>query len=144
MQKDNFFTQTWFEPKIHYPKNCVNYNKSNLQQISVKGPKDPNSAKKMPKSNIKFQNVPKNATKKREMVPLPTFPRYSVKFCKDITPDRIFFTPTLLAHLYVFASLLLSLLGDYVISVTVEVFLLLHILHFLWRKYFKSSKIQQQ
>ena len=29
MQKDNFFTQTWFEPTIFYPKKCVNYNKSN-------------------------------------------------------------------------------------------------------------------
>ena len=29
----------------------------------------------------------------------------SVRFCKDFTPDRICFTPTLLAHLYVFASL---------------------------------------
>ena len=59
----------------------------------------------MPKSNIKFQNLPKNATKKREMAPLLTFPRYSVKFCEDFTPDRIFFTPTLLAHWYIFASL---------------------------------------
>ena len=31
MEKDNFFTQTWFEPKIFYPKKCVNYNKSNLR-----------------------------------------------------------------------------------------------------------------
>ena len=46
MQKDNFFTQIWFEPKIFYPKKCVNYDKSNLRQNSVTGPKDPNSAKK--------------------------------------------------------------------------------------------------
>ena len=47
-----FFTQTWFESRIFYQKNCLNYNKSNLRQNKVKGPKDPTSAKKMPKSNI--------------------------------------------------------------------------------------------
>ena len=52
----------------------------------------------MPKSNIKFQNVPKKSTKKRKIAPLLTFPR------KDFTPDR-FFSPTLLARWYVFASL---------------------------------------
>ena len=41
-----FFTQSWFEPNIFYPKKCVNFDKSNSQQNSVKGPKDPNSAKK--------------------------------------------------------------------------------------------------
>ena len=46
IQKDNFFTPTWFEPIISYPKKCVNYDKSNLRQNSAKGPKDPNSAKK--------------------------------------------------------------------------------------------------
>ena len=30
-----FFTQTWFDPKIVYPKKCVNYNKYNLRQNSV-------------------------------------------------------------------------------------------------------------
>ena len=45
MQKDKYFTQAWFQPKILYPKKCVNYDKSNLQQNSVKGPKDPNSPK---------------------------------------------------------------------------------------------------
>ena len=42
-QKKN--TQIWFEPKIFYPKKCVKYDKSNLRQKSLKGPKDPNSAK---------------------------------------------------------------------------------------------------
>ena len=46
MQKDNFFTQAWFQPKICYPKKCVNYDKSNSRQNSVKGPKDPNGTKK--------------------------------------------------------------------------------------------------
>ena len=46
MQKYIFFTQTWIESKIFYPKKCVNYNKSNSRQNNVKGPKDPNSAKK--------------------------------------------------------------------------------------------------
>ena len=65
MEKDNFFTQTWFEPKkIFYPKKCVNYYTSNMQQNSLKGPKDPNSANKMHKNNIQFLNVLKNSTKK--------------------------------------------------------------------------------
>ena len=46
MQKDNFFTQTRFEPKIFYPEKCVNYDKSNLWQNSVKGQKEPKSVKK--------------------------------------------------------------------------------------------------
>ena len=49
MQKDNYFTQTWFDPKILYPKKCVNYDKSYLRQNSVKGQKDPNSVKKIQK-----------------------------------------------------------------------------------------------
>ena len=73
MLKDNFFTQTWFEPKIFYPRKCINYDKSNLQQDSVKGQKDPNSDKKNSKSNIKFQNVPENATKKRKISTLLIF-----------------------------------------------------------------------
>ena len=44
MQKHNFFTQAWFEPKIFYPKKFVNYDESNSRQNSVKGPKDPNSS----------------------------------------------------------------------------------------------------
>ena len=68
MQKDNFFTQTWFQSKIFYPKKFVDYDKSDSQQNSVKGPKDPNSAtKKKPKSNIKYQNLPKNATKRGKL-----------------------------------------------------------------------------
>ena len=88
MQKYNFFTQTWFEPKIFYQKKCVNYNKSNSRQNSVKGPKDPNNAKKC--QTVTVPKCAKNATKKRKMAPLLTFPRYSVKFYKDFTPDRIF------------------------------------------------------
>ena len=68
-----FFAQTCFEPKIFYPKKGVNYDKSNSRQNRVKGPKHPNSVKKMPKSNIKFQNVPKNATKNRQIVKFHTF-----------------------------------------------------------------------
>ena len=73
MKKAIFFTQRGFEPKIFYQKKCENYDKSNLRQNSVKGPKDPNNAKKMSKSNIKFQNVPKNATIKRKITTLLTF-----------------------------------------------------------------------
>ena len=36
----------------------------------------------------------------------------SVKLCKDFTQDRIFFTPTLFARSYVFASLLVIQLGS--------------------------------
>ena len=61
--KRQFFTDTWFESKIFYPKKCVNYNKSNLQQNSVKGPKDPNSEKKMSKIKKKVTKCAKNATK---------------------------------------------------------------------------------
>ena len=32
-------------PKIFYLKKCVNYNKLKLRQNSLKGPKNPNSAK---------------------------------------------------------------------------------------------------
>ena len=57
----------WLAISPHfYLKKCVNYDKSNSRQYSVKGPKDPNSAKK-PESNIKSKNVPKNATKKRKI-----------------------------------------------------------------------------
>ena len=49
MQKDNSVTEAWFEPKIFYTKKCVNYDKSNSQQNSVTGPKNPNSAKKCQK-----------------------------------------------------------------------------------------------
>ena len=45
MQKDNFFTQTWFKQKIFYQKKCVNYDISNQKQNNVKGQKDKNSAK---------------------------------------------------------------------------------------------------
>ena len=66
MQKDNFFTRAKFEPKYYNPKKCVNYDKSTLQQNSVKGPKEPYS-------NINFKNVQKNATKKIECLTLLTF-----------------------------------------------------------------------
>ena len=42
-------TQPRFEPKYFYSKKWVNYDKCNLRQNSVKGPKDPNSATKKPK-----------------------------------------------------------------------------------------------
>ena len=44
MEKDNFFTQIWFELKKIYQKMYVNYDKYNLGQNSVKGPKYPDSA----------------------------------------------------------------------------------------------------
>ena len=42
-KKTIFFTQTWLDPKLFYQKKSKNYDKSNLQQNSVKGPKNPNS-----------------------------------------------------------------------------------------------------
>ena len=86
MQKDNYFTPTGFEPKIFYPKKCVNYDKSISQQNNVKGQKDPNSVKKIPKSTIRFQNVPKNTTKKRKTVPLLTFPTKQRKILQIFYP----------------------------------------------------------
>ena len=63
MEKDYFFYTRKFEPKLFHPKKCVNQDKSNSRQNSVKGTKDPVSAKKMPKSNKKFQNVHKMTPK---------------------------------------------------------------------------------
>ena len=60
------FTLTWFEPEIFYQKKCVNYDKSNLLQNSVKAQKTQIVHKKMPKSNVKFQNVLENAIKKTQ------------------------------------------------------------------------------
>ena len=36
MQKENFYTQTRFEPKLFYIKKCVNGNKSELAKNSIK------------------------------------------------------------------------------------------------------------
>ena len=54
--KNNFFLQNIL------PEKCVNYNKSNLRQNSVNGPKD-----------LKFQDVSKNATKKHKIETVLTF-----------------------------------------------------------------------
>ena len=49
VQKDNFLTQVWVEPKIFYPKKVQKFDKSNSWQNSVKGPKDTISAKECQK-----------------------------------------------------------------------------------------------
>ena len=72
LQKDNFFTQARLEPKYFYPKKCLSYDKSTSQQNSVKGPKEPNSAKKNVKTRHKVLKCAKNATKKRKCVTLLT------------------------------------------------------------------------
>ena len=59
----------------------------------------------MPKSNIKFQNVLKNATKKREIATLPNFLTKQRKILQRFYPRYDFFTQTLFARLYVFASM---------------------------------------
>ena len=45
---------------------CVNYDKSNSQQNSVKGPKDPNSGGKMPKKLHKIQKFAKKIPQKAQ------------------------------------------------------------------------------
>ena len=57
MKKGNFFTQRGFEPKkFFFLKKCVNYNKLNLQQNRIKGPKDPINAKKN-KGGLRFEMI---------------------------------------------------------------------------------------
>ena len=74
------------------PEKCVNYAKSNLQQNSAKGPKDQTTAKK-PKNNIKFQNVAgKKIPKSMKLRHYSLSRQNSLKFCKDFTKDRIFYT----------------------------------------------------
>ena len=60
---------------------------------------------KMPKSNIKFQNVLKKATKKRKLATFLTFLTEQRKILQRFYPRRIFFTSILLARWYVFTSL---------------------------------------
>ena len=45
-----FFYTNMVGAKNILPEKCVNYNKCNLRQNSVKGPKDPNSAKQYQKA----------------------------------------------------------------------------------------------
>ena len=71
-KKTFFFTQTCFEPQIFYLKKCVNYNKSNSRENSVKGPKDPNGAKN-PNKKHNVLKCAKNDTKKPEIAILLTF-----------------------------------------------------------------------
>ena len=84
-----FFTsKAW--AKIILPKMCVNNDKSNLRQNSVTGPKDQNNPKKMPKSNIKYQNVLKMPPKSAKLQHYSLSRQNSLKFCKDSTQYRIF------------------------------------------------------
>ena len=71
-KKKNSLFKHGLSQKNYLTQKCLNYDKSNLQQNSVKSPKDSNS-EKMPKNNIKFQNVPIKGNKKREIVTLLTF-----------------------------------------------------------------------
>ena len=36
MEKENFLTQAWFDPKLFYPKNCVNFNKRDISTKQCK------------------------------------------------------------------------------------------------------------
>ena len=67
MEKDIFFlTQTWFESKIFDPKNCINYDKPNLQQNNIKGPKDPNRGKNAKKVTYSFKMCQKKMPEKAQ------------------------------------------------------------------------------
>ena len=69
---------------IFYPKKCVNYDKSNLRQNSLKGPKDPNSAQKK-------HNAPKCARKCYQKARNYFLSRQNrVNFCKYFNWNRIF------------------------------------------------------
>ena len=59
----------------------------------------------MPKNKIKFQNVLKMPQKRAKFQHHSLSWQNRVKFCKDFTRDRVFFTQTLFARSYVFASL---------------------------------------
>ena len=95
-----FYTNMVWAKNI-LPKKCVNYNKSNLRQNSVKGQKDHicvKNAKKVTKSRKMCQKMPPKSAKLRHY---SISRQNSVKSCKHITQDRIFFTPVLLARWYV-------------------------------------------
>ena len=100
MEKYNFL----HEPKIFHPKKCVNYNKSNLQQNSVKGPKDPNGAFLFSKSNIKFQNLSKNSTKNSKSLHFLLSQQNSTHFA-EILPDIVFFCHQHCFHISMFFHL---------------------------------------
>ena len=73
--------------KYFTQKKCVNFDKSNSRQNSVK---DPNSERKMPKSNKTFQNVLELPSKGAKLQHYLLSQQNSVKFCKDFIRDRIF------------------------------------------------------
>ena len=63
-QKYIFLHKHGLSPKIFYKKKCLNYGKSNLQQNSIKGPTDLNSAKKCQKEKLSSemsQKLPQKA-----------------------------------------------------------------------------------
>ena len=97
LQRCKFFfflhKQVWSQ-KVFYPKKCVNYDKSNLQQNSVKGQKDPNSEEKKCQRITKLPNFAKKCNQKAWQYSLSW--QNSVNFFKD------FFTQTLFTRLYVF------------------------------------------
>ena len=90
-------------------KKCVNHNKSNLRQNSVKGQKDPNSAKIFKKktwsSKLCQKNPPKRAKSWHNSLSWQNRVQFSKDFKKVLGKDRIFFTKTLIAFWYFVASL---------------------------------------
>ena len=60
-KRHNLYTNK-FGAKLIYPKKCVNYDKILFLTKLRKRPKRPKKCNKRPKSKIKLQNVPTNAT----------------------------------------------------------------------------------
>ena len=85
------FTRARFKPNQFYTKKCINYDKSNLRENSVKGPKDPNSAKKMPKNNMKFQNVLEKCHQKTQNRNITHSLNKTAKFVATTLPKMGFF-----------------------------------------------------
>ena len=100
MKKGNFLHKLCLTQKKNYPKSA--YITTNL--ICNKTEKNAQKTKivhKMPNSNIKFQIMPKkNPPKRAKLHHYSLSLENRVKFCKDLTPYKGFFTPTLLTRFF--------------------------------------------
>ena len=103
MQKDNFL----HEQGLSRNKLRLIYFATNR----VKGPKEPNSAKNAKKLHKVPRCAKKNATKNRECVTLLTFSTKQRKILQRFYLRQDFFTQTLFARSYDFASLITTFLG---------------------------------
>ena len=103
-EKDNFFTEARFDPKKNTRKSKYFTTKLICNQNSVKGPKDTKSEKKLPKSNIKSQNVQKTLRKAQNCYITHKTP---YNFAK-ILPEISFLYMNIVRMFVHFLSLLLS------------------------------------